>query len=85
MIMNFTKQDTEQFILKTVAKTDKGLMQAIQDNMFVFENLMMADDKSLQTLLRSVDTEDLVLSLKGAEQALADKLFAWMSTIFFYH
>ena len=34
MIMNFTKQDTEQFILKTVAKTDKGLMQAIQDNMF---------------------------------------------------
>ncbi len=80
MIMNFTKQDTEQFILKTVAKTDKGLMQAIQDNMFVFENLMMADDKSLQTLLRSVDTEDLVLSLKGAEQALADKLFACMST-----
>ena len=71
MIMNFTKQDTE---------TDKGLMQAIQDNMFVFENLMMADDKSLQTLLRSVDTEDLVLSLKGAEQALADKLFACMST-----
>ena len=55
-------------------------MQAIQDNMFVFENLMMADDKSLQTLLRSVDTEDLVLSLKGAEQALADKLFACMST-----
>jgi len=48
--------------------------------MFVFENLMMADDKSLQTLLRSVDTEDLVLSLKGAEQALADKLFACMST-----
>jgi flagellar motor switch protein FliG len=80
MIMNFTKQDTEQFILKTVAKSDKALMQAIQDNMFVFENLMMADDKSLQTLLRSVDTEDLVLSLKGAEQALADKLFACMST-----
>ena len=80
MIMNFTKQDTEQFILKTVAKSDKALMQAIQDNMFVFENLMMADDKSLQTLLRSVDTEDLVLSLKGAEPALADKLFACMST-----
>ncbi len=80
MIMNFTKQDTEVHILKNIAKSDKSLMQAIQDNMFVFENLMMADDKSLQTLLRSVDTEDLVLSLKGAEQVLADKLFACMST-----
>jgi flagellar motor switch protein FliG len=80
MIMNFTKQDTEVHILKNIAKNDKSLMQAIQDNMFVFENLMMADDKSLQTLLRSVDTEDLVLSLKGAEQVLADKLFACMST-----
>ena len=80
MIMNFTKQDTEVHILKNIAKQDKSLMQAIQDNMFVFENLMMADDKSLQTLLRSVDTEDLVLSLKGAEQVLADKLFACMST-----
>ena len=57
MIMNFTKQDMEQHILKTVAKTDKSLMQAIQDNMLVFENLMMADDKS-SDLLRSVDTED---------------------------
>ena len=80
MIMNFTKQDTEVHIVKNIAKSDKSLMQAIQDNMFVFENLMMADDKSLQTLLRSVDTEDLVLSLKGAEQVLADKLFACMST-----
>ena len=79
-IMNFTKTDMESRILGAIRKQDKDLMAEIQDNMFVFENLMMADDKSLQTLLRSVDTEDLVLSLKGAEQALADKLFACMST-----
>ncbi len=79
-IMNFAKQEMEAFILKNVAKYDKNLMQAIQDNMFVFENLLMADDKSLQTLLRSVDTEDLVLSLKGADDTLADKIFACMSS-----
>jgi flagellar motor switch protein FliG len=79
-IMNFAKQEMEVHILKNVAKFDKSLMQAIQDNMFVFENLLMADDKSLQTLLRSTDTEDLVLSLKGAEDGLRDKLFSCMST-----
>jgi len=79
-IMNFAKQEMEQHILKNVAKFDRSLMQAIQDNMFVFENLLMADDKSLQTLLRSTDTEDLVLSLKGADDTLKDKLFSCMST-----
>ena len=48
-------------------------MQLIQENMFVFDNLIMADDKSLQTLLRNVDTELLVLSLKGADEPLEKK------------
>ena len=47
-------------------------MQAIQEAMFVFDNLIMSDDKS-QTLMRSVDTEDLVLALKGTD-VLADKI-----------
>ena len=51
-------------------------MIAIQESMFVFDNLVMSDDKSLQTLLRSVDTEDLVLALKGADEPLRDKLFS---------
>ena len=48
-------------------------MQLIQENMFVFDNLIMADDKSLQTLLRSVETELLVLALKGADEPLREK------------
>ena len=58
---------------------DEDLMVAIQESMFVFDNLVMSDDKSLQTLLRSVDTEDLVLALKGADE-LRDKLFSCMSS-----
>jgi flagellar motor switch protein FliG len=59
---------------------DEDLMQAIQESMFVFDNLTGCDDKSLQTLIRSVDTEDLVLALKGAEENLQEKMFSCMSS-----
>ncbi|XXK30610.1 flagellar motor switch protein FliG [Rhodobacteraceae bacterium nBUS_24] len=79
-IMNFTKEAMEKRILTDVKKVDKDLMQAIQDNMFTFENLGMSDDRSLQTLLRSTEAEDLILSLKGADEVLREKLFGCMST-----
>ncbi len=78
-IMNFTNQNMEKRIMKEIAKGDKGLMSAIQESMFVFDNLVMSDDKSLQTLLRSVDTELLILALKGADEPLQEKLFSCMS------
>ena len=71
-IMNFTG-DTECTIFKAVAKKDRNLMQAIQEAMFVFDNLIMSDDKSLQTLMRSVDTEDLVLALREQMMYLLTK------------
>lgn len=79
-IMNFTKTAMEQRIMKDIKKADKDLMTAIQDNMFVFDNLVMSDERSLQTLLRSVETDVLVLALKGADELLREKLFACMST-----
>ena len=48
--------------------------------MFVFENLSSSDDRSLQTLLRSVDQDVLIIAMKGAETALQDKLLGCMST-----
>jgi flagellar motor switch protein FliG len=79
-IMNFTKANTEKRILTAIKRNDKDLMQAIQDNMFTFDNLGMSDDRSLQTLLRSVETEDLIMALKGAPEDLQYKLFSCMST-----
>ena len=79
-IMNFTKQAMEGRIMNAWKDDDEDLMVAIQESMFVFDNLIMSDDKSLQTLLRSVDTEDLVLALKGADEPLRDKLFSCMSS-----
>jgi flagellar motor switch protein FliG len=79
-IMNFAKEAAEKRIMGDVKKVDKELMQAIMDNMFTFDNLGMSDDRSLQTLLRSLEQEDLILSLKGADDLLRDKLFGCMST-----
>jgi flagellar motor switch protein FliG len=79
-IMNFTKANTEKRILTAIKRNDKDLMQAIQDNMFTFDNLGMSDDRSLQTLLRSVEPEDLIMALKGAPEDLQTKLFGCMST-----
>jgi len=79
-IMNFTKANTEKRILTAIKRNDKDLMQAIQDNMFTFDNLGMSDDRSLQTLLRSVEPEDLIMALKGAPEDLQAKLFGCMST-----
>ncbi|EJW21527.1 hypothetical protein IMCC14465_13230 [alpha proteobacterium IMCC14465] len=79
-IMNFTNQNMEARIMKNIGKDDKILMQSIQESMFVFETLILSDDKSLQTLLRNVETELIVLALKGADDALRDKLFSCMSS-----
>ncbi len=79
-IMNFTNQNMEARIMKNIGKDDKSLMQSIQESMFVFETLILSDDKSLQTLLRNVETELIVLALKGADEALRDKLFSCMSS-----
>ena len=78
-IMNFTKQSMEQRIMKDISRNDRELMQAITESMFVFDNLIMSDERSLQTLLRSVDNELLVLALKGADEPLREKLFSCMS------
>lgn len=79
-IMNFTKTAMEQRIMKDIKKENKDLMQSIQDNMFVFDSLVISDDRSLQTLLRAIDAELLVLALKGADEVLREKLFSCMST-----
>jgi flagellar motor switch protein FliG len=79
-ILNFTNTDMEQRIMKDLRKEDKDMQTSIEENMFVFDNLIKSDDRSMQTLMRSVETELLVLALKGADEALREKLLNCMST-----
>lgn len=79
-IMNHSRTEVEQRIMRDIRKDDKVLVQALQDNMFVFDNLSKSDDRSLQTLVRNIETELLSLALKGADEVLREKLLGCMSS-----
>lgn len=79
-IVNQTKTGTDQRIIRSLGKMDKGLARAIEDEMFIFDNLMEVDEKSLGTLLRSVENDTLVLALKGADEKLRAKMLGCMSS-----
>ncbi|KJS44164.1 MAG: flagellar motor switch protein FliG [Roseovarius sp. BRH_c41] len=78
-IMNFTRQDMEERIMKDIRKDDKHLSEDIQDNLFVFDYLIKSDERALQTVLREIESEMLVLALKGANPTLRDKLLSCVS------
>ncbi len=79
-IVNNARTSAEQRIIRALAKLDKGLARTIEDEMFVFDNLMAVDDKGLGTLMRSVENDVLVVALKGAEPRLRDKILGCMSS-----
>ena len=79
-IMNNIGKNDEQRIIKALAKRNKKIAQVIEEAMFVFADLIDLDDKNLGTLLRSVDNENLILSLKGADGKLAERMFGCMSS-----
>ncbi len=78
-IMNFTKQNMEQRIVKNLAERDRLLAKEIQESMFTFDTLILMDDRSMQTLIRNVDQEVLIIALKGTEDDLKKKIFSSMS------
>ncbi|WP_371200067.1 flagellar motor switch protein FliG [Ectothiorhodospira sp. PHS-1] len=78
-ILNFMDSAKEGMIMDKVRDLDEGLGQKIQDLMFVFANLVDVDDRGIQSLLREVSTDTLVLALKGADDAVRDKILRNMS------
>jgi len=79
-ILNFVDGSLEAELIEGIQSADEDLAQDIQDNMFVFENLMDVDDRGVQTLLREVSSEQLLLALRGAPDALKEKIFGNMSS-----
>jgi flagellar motor switch protein FliG len=78
-ILNFMETSLEANIMEQVTEADEDLAQNIQDLMFVFDNLVDVDDRGIQTLLREVSTDSLILALKGADDAIKEKIFKNMS------
>jgi len=78
-ILNFVDTSVESGIMDNIKEVDAELGQKIQDLMFVFDNLGNVDDRSIQTLLREVSSESLIIALKGADDTLKEKFFGNMS------
>ena len=78
-IMNFTKQNMEGRIIKSLGEKDRLLAKDIQESMFTFDTLILMDDRSMQTLLRNVEQEVLIIALKGTDDELKEKIFSCMS------
>ena len=78
-IINLMKTQQEEAVITAVREFDGELAQKIIDEMFLFENLVDVDDRSIQRLLQEVDSESPLIALKGAEQPLREKFLRNMS------
>ena len=78
-ILNFMSGEVETSVMDNLKNYDGDLAQKIMDEMFVFENIIDIDDRGIQILLREVQSESLIVALKGANQDLREKIFKNMS------
>lgn len=79
-IFNTMEKNFEESILSKINETNEETAMRIQEEMFVFEDLKKIPDKDFQLVLREVETDSLVLALKGADKALEEKVLRNMST-----
>ncbi|MEP4556049.1 flagellar motor switch protein FliG [Cobetia amphilecti] len=78
-ILNLMPGQQEEQVLEAVRNHDENLAQQIIDEMFVFENLVGLEDRSIQLLLKEIDNETLVTALKGSPEAIIQKFLQNMS------
>jgi flagellar motor switch protein FliG len=78
-ILNFMGGTVEGSVMNNIKEFDEELAQRIQDEMFVFEDIGKIDDRGIQLLLREIQSESLIVALKGATPELREKIFKNMS------
>ncbi|CAH0350166.1 flagellar motor switch protein FliG [Aquabacterium sp. CECT 9606] len=79
-IINLMGSSLETSVLDYIRESDADLAQKIMDNMFTFDDLEKLDDKGFQALLKEVQTESLIIALKGASPEIREKVFKNMSS-----
>lgn len=78
-ILNFMSGDNEASIMENLRKYDNDMAEKIMDEMFVFDNILEIDDRGIQLLLREVQSDSLIIALKGANPEMREKIFKNMS------
>jgi len=79
-VLNNMDRGSEKYIFDELGKRDAKLADEIRKKMFVFEDITLLDNRSIQKFLTQVDSHDLVYALKGANKEVSDLIFANMST-----
>lgn len=78
-IVNLMGSTQEEGVIKHVREHDDALAQKMIEEMFLFENLLEIEDRGIQLLLKEIESESLIIALKGAPQELRDKFLKNMS------
>ncbi|WP_319561877.1 flagellar motor switch protein FliG [Marispirochaeta sp.] len=78
-ILNMVDRSTEKTIIESLEEEDPELAEEIKKRMFVFEDIVLLDDRAIQKVLREVDTGELAKALRGVEAEVQDKIFRNMS------
>lgn len=78
-ILNLVDRSTEKTIIESLEEEDPELAEEIKKRMFVFEDIVMLDDRAIQKVLREVDTSELAKALKSVDTEVQDKIFRNMS------
>ena len=78
-ILNSSDRTTERLILEGLDTADSELADEVRNRMFVFEDIVSLDDRSIQLVLRSVDAKELAVALKGVDQKVRNKVMKNMS------
>ncbi len=78
-ILNFFSGENETTVIANLKNFDADMAQKIMDQMFVFDNIIDIDDQGIQTILREVPSEALIVALKGSGSDLREKIFKNMS------
>ncbi len=79
-VLNQVDRSTERSILGSLTEVDAGLADEVRRFMFVFEDIALLDDRSMQRVVRELDTKDMALALRTVPEDLKEKFFANMSS-----
>lgn len=78
-ILNMIDGTSAEQIIEEIEENDPDLAEEIRQNMFVFDDLILVDDRGLQKVLRSVESQELAVALKAATDEVKEKIFRNMS------
>jgi flagellar motor switch protein FliG len=78
-ILNLVDRSTEKGIIESLEEEDPELAEDIKKRMFVFEDIVLLDDRAIQKVLREVDTNELAKALKAVDSEVQDKIYRNMS------